>query len=155
MKILSLLLIIVAIALSEEGAKLEQTKSVTIKCPSDIRKGGKGGSTPYSLGFVLGPVIDFRGMYCDSSTLNARVASGVCLIDLGYDSQLDIKLSGPTTLRGVLRMSGHDKLMKWNVHSQHGIVVISERAILANNHKIEFLDTKISPGDFIVVGVVD
>ena len=126
--------------------------SVTIKYPTDLRGHGTKGSTTYNLDFVLGPVRDFRAMYCDWNTLQRRISEGVCI--LNYDSQGDnhkeIKISAEITLGDLLRKFGNS-LKDWKPGLQPTIRIISENAILSDSGKPEFLQTKVVPGDFVII----
>ena len=125
---------------------------VTIQAPSDLLANGAKGHTPYGPDFVLSRLRDFRLMYCDSGTLERRVSSGVYVLDSNLPGgvQVERKVGTNAKLRDVLKTAGAE-LEHWLPGSQPKLRIISKYAILSDTGSTEFLETRISPGDFIVV----
>jgi hypothetical protein len=128
------------------------TNKVTITVPSDLLANGANGATPYSLSFVFNQTADFRTMYCDEHVLQQRVSHGTCVIDTEIvDNHKEVKISlTGTSLRDVLKGSGIRRLQKLTGRSHGQIRIINKDAILSSAGD-SFLETKIFPGDFIII----
>jgi hypothetical protein len=145
----SALLCVAVLLVGAPAQPITVKERVTIKTPSDLLARGGKGTTPYSLDFVLWRVRDLRLMYCDLETLQRRERDGVCVIDYASPTEpVELQVSQDATLGDVLNQLG---LEKWKGFGPPGIYVIKARAILAHNHSETFLETEISPGDFIVI----
>jgi hypothetical protein len=135
----------------------EGTNRVTIKYPSALQSTSDHGTSSYGVDFVLRPISDFRLMYCDDHTLGVRIESKVCIIDFALQNgkqHEEIKLSSNMSLTDVLRKSRFQQLQGWR-GGQPGIRIVRRRSIVANDGTEAFGETKISPGDFIIVMPVD
>jgi hypothetical protein len=126
---------------------------VSTHYPSDLYS-NRGVS---DLDFVTHQLTDMRLLYCPAETLQARVTAGVCIIDSvqARPQHLEVPISADVTLGEVLKASRVPRLQAWDGVGQPSIRVITKRAILAHDGSREFLNTKVSPGDFIVVLPVD
>ncbi len=125
----------------------------TIKYPSDLLAHGSRGTTPYTLDFVLYRFGDLRALYCDPKTLQNRISAGVCVIDfVGADPyHQEVKVSPNSSLHQVLENSGLPRFKGWNGTGQSLMRIIGKRSIIGQDGSPRFRQTKISPGDFIVV----
>jgi len=134
---------------SEEGDTNQQSR---IKFPSDLLSQGSRGITPFGVDFILHPIRDFRLIYCDNQTLQTRIQSGVCVIDVASrtENHKEVKVLTNSTLADVLKIAG-PVLQGWQPGLQPSLRIIGERSILADHGNEAFLQTKILPGDFIVL----
>ncbi len=124
----------------------------SIRYPTDLLAQGTRGATPFTLDFVLHRYSDLRLMYCDPKTLQSRISAGVCVIDFvqWVPYHQEVKVSPNSSLLQVLEDSGLQDFKGWNGTGGLSIRVIGRRAILVQDGS-KFPQTKISPGDFIVV----
>jgi hypothetical protein len=131
--------------------------TVSIKYPSDMRAKGTRGTTSFSPDFILYPISDLRLLYCDTDTLQARVASGICVVDFDQASPVhkELNVTRDTTLAEVLKASGDPRLKAWRGRGQPAVRVISKRAIMLHDGTAQFLETKIAAGDFVLVLQID
>jgi hypothetical protein len=94
-------------------------------------------------------------MYCDVSTLSNRISRGVCVLDFDVPHEKHLEVATKDSALGqVLKQSGVTWLQKWSGTGQPTICLISKSAIMRDEGSAQFLDTKVSAGDFIVVGSI-
>jgi hypothetical protein len=153
-RILVVMLIAISASLMPAGTDLTNVPEKRIKYPSDLLAKGTNGTTPFTASFILRPIQDFRLIYCDRKTLQERVQSSVCILDVASsgDNHKEVKISGNTTLGDVMKREGYQS---WRPGLQPAIRLVTKRAILADSGEEQFLNTKISPGDFIVILLTD
>jgi hypothetical protein len=137
---------------SEDTGDVPHATPSRIRFPSDLLARGSRGTSPFKVDFILHPIRDFRLIYCDDQVLDARVRSGVCIIDTAStrENRKEVKIAVNTRLADVLKAAG-DGLEDWRPGLQPSLRIVTERAILGDTGKDEFLETRISPGDFIVL----
>jgi hypothetical protein len=154
---ISVALIASACVLAGATNQLVRVRTVTIQYPSDLLGRGQSGTTPYTLDFVVFPSSDFRLMYCDERTLEARISARVCVLDFAYPKRFhkEVNLSPKDTLSEVLKRSGVPEVQDWSGKGHPYVRVIAKRAILAQDGTQQFLRTELTPGDFVVVVPTD
>jgi len=108
-------------------------------------------------------VSDFREIYSDRKTLEERISAGVCIVDseLSTGKPSVVKLSGPTSLADVLRLTKRPSLENWSDRRRPRITVISKQHIFASGTPVRFAGTEarigdlvVFPGDIVVVGLI-
>lgn len=155
-RLLKLVCCVACIVFAIQKDRAQNSNQVTIEYPSDLKSKAARDTTSFAIDFVCKPAYDLRLMYCDEATMQARVSKGVCILDFCQSPPFheEVRVPANATLAQVLEASEYLRLKHWR--GQPSLRVIGKRAILFQDEPLsQFLKTKISAGDFILVMPVD